>query len=66
MCFVKYYKICYSGTVELSDDDGDVERLQLLESGSSDVSFRSLDVSSLTVLYCMFVFKGPVQRQFSG
>ena len=30
---------------ELSDDEGDVEKLQLLESGSSDVSFRSHDVS---------------------
>ena len=33
---------CFS---ELSDDEGDVERLQLLESGSSDVSFMSHDVS---------------------
>ena len=31
--------------LELSDDDGDMERLQLLESGSSDISFRSHEVS---------------------
>ena len=30
---------------ELTDDDGDMEKLQLLESGSSDISFRSYDVS---------------------
>ena len=43
LCFwMLFFVGCFA---ELSDDEGDVERLQLLESGSSDVSFRSHDVS---------------------